>query len=125
MTPDAIQSTLPLSKEDILCFTRNFLPYQAYLGSISTLSLTMTCPHIFNLFISSYVLKFYLHDHDSYEVILHLNLFQNNRKHWVLRNLDFKTPNNIRLKYFTLVGSIPKLHYSSPCSIIHKIQFLL
>ena len=38
MTPEVVISTLPLSEGDILCHTRNFLPYQAYLGSVITSS---------------------------------------------------------------------------------------
>ena len=42
MTPDVVHLTLPLSEGDILCFTKNFLPYQAYLESISTSPLIAT-----------------------------------------------------------------------------------
>ena len=38
MTPEAVLSTLPLSKGDILYHTRNFLPYQAYRKSVITSS---------------------------------------------------------------------------------------
>ena len=61
MTLDVVQTTLPLSEGDILCFTTNFLPYQDYLRSISTLSLIEACPQICNLLINIYLLKYFLY----------------------------------------------------------------
>ena len=61
MNPDVVQTTLPLNEGDIICFTKNFLPYQAYLRSISTSLLTTNFSQIYNLLISSYVLKFYFY----------------------------------------------------------------
>ena len=61
MTPNVVQSTLHLREGGILLFTRNFLPYQDYLRSISTSSLTTDCPQVWNILISSYVLKYFLY----------------------------------------------------------------
>ena len=78
MAPTVVHLTLPLSEGGIIFFTMNFLPYQAYLRSNSTSSLTTTCPQISNVFISNYKLKFILHDHDSDEIKIHLNVFYHN-----------------------------------------------
>ena len=51
MTPEVVLSTLPLSEGDILCHTKNFLPYQAYLGSVRNLSQIEAC-HKFAIFSS-------------------------------------------------------------------------
>ena len=59
--------------------------------------------------------NFILHDDESNEVKIHLNVFYHNthrafKKSWLL------TPNECSLKYFILVGSIPR--YTTPQYVV-------
>ena len=66
--------------------------------------------------------NFILHDHEFDEVKIHLNVFYHNT-HRVFPKAWLLTPNNCRLKSFTLVASFPS--YTTPQHVVLSTKHII